>query len=165
MPDDTTTTDPKSPNTSQGDDGFRPITTQEDLDRVLGDRLKRERAKFADYDELKAKAARLDELEAANKSELEKANERAAEAEEVARKAAADALRLKVALRHGISDEDAELFLTGHDEETLTRQAERLAAATSDRKKKGPVVPGEGSSPATAASDEREAARQLFGGG
>jgi len=47
--------------------------TQADLDRTLGERLSRERAKFADYDDLKAKASRLAELEDANASELEKA--------------------------------------------------------------------------------------------
>jgi hypothetical protein len=42
--------------------------------------------------------------------------------------ARAEALRLRVASKFGIGDEDADLFLTGSDEETLTKQAERLAA-------------------------------------
>ncbi|WP_108869942.1 hypothetical protein [Tessaracoccus timonensis] len=46
---------------------FQPITSQEQLNALLGDRLARERTKFADYDKLKAKA------EKANLSELEKA--------------------------------------------------------------------------------------------
>ena len=33
--------------------------TQADLDRIVSERLQRERAKFADYDDLKAKAAGL----------------------------------------------------------------------------------------------------------
>ena len=49
--------------------------TQSQLDAIVADRLKREREKYPDYDDLKAKAARLDELEAANKSELEKAQQ------------------------------------------------------------------------------------------
>lgn len=51
---------------------FQPITSQEQLDRVLGERLGRERAKFADYDEIKGKAAKFDELDAASKTELQK---------------------------------------------------------------------------------------------
>lgn len=42
--------------------GFTPITSQEQLNSVLADRLRRERAKYADYAELQAKAAASDEL-------------------------------------------------------------------------------------------------------
>ena len=49
--------------------------TQAELDAIVGDRLKRERAKYADYDEFKAKAAKYDEAEEAGKSELQKAVE------------------------------------------------------------------------------------------
>lgn len=51
--------------------------TQVELDRIVGERLAREREKYADYDAFKEKAARFDELEEANKSELQKAQERA----------------------------------------------------------------------------------------
>jgi hypothetical protein len=56
--------------------------TQEDVDRVVGERLARERQKYADYDDLKSKAAKLDDLEAANKTELERAIARAEKAEQ-----------------------------------------------------------------------------------
>ena len=36
---------------------FEPITTQDDLDRIISARLSREREKYADYDALKAAAA------------------------------------------------------------------------------------------------------------
>jgi len=70
-------------NTAGQDHGeeFKAITSQADLDRIIGDRLARERGKFADYDELKAKAAKLDEHEQASKSEVQKAIERAEAAE------------------------------------------------------------------------------------
>lgn len=109
---------------------FTPITSQDELNRIIGERVRR--AKPADYDDLKVKAARLDEIEAANKSELEKANDAKASAELERDTARAEALRLRVAVKHGISDEDADLFLTGADEDTLTRQAERLAARNED---------------------------------
>ena len=50
--------------------------TQAELDAIVSDRLKRDRAKYADYDDLKAKAEKYDELDEANKSELQKAVER-----------------------------------------------------------------------------------------
>lgn len=51
--------------------------TQADLDAKITERLNRERAKFADYGDLQAKAARLEEIETANASELEKAVKKA----------------------------------------------------------------------------------------
>jgi hypothetical protein len=53
--------------------GYIPPSSQADLDRIINDRLARERAKFADHADLKAKAARLDQIEAANATDLEKA--------------------------------------------------------------------------------------------
>jgi hypothetical protein len=60
---------------------FTPVTSQEQFDRMVQDRIAREQKKFADYDDLKAKAGKYDELEAKNQSELEKANARAAKLE------------------------------------------------------------------------------------
>ena len=72
--------------------------------------------------------AQLKEFQDRDKSEAEKLAERAAAAEKTAADKAAEVLRLRTALQYGISDEDAETFLTGADEATITRQAERLAA-------------------------------------
>ena len=49
--------------------------TQAEMDAIIGDRLKRERAKYADYDEAKAALDELTKLKEASKSELEKAVE------------------------------------------------------------------------------------------
>lgn len=53
-------------------DGFQPITSQDALNAIVEKRLSRERAKYSDYDELKAKAAKFDEFEEAQKSEAER---------------------------------------------------------------------------------------------
>lgn len=151
-----------SETTSGAGDEFKAITSQEELNEVIGKRLERERSKVADYDDLKAKAARLDEIEAANKSELEKAEERAAAAEAAREKAVAEGLRFRIAAKHGISDEDAELFLTGKDEDTLLAQAKRLADREADRKKNGNQAPREGTNPPHETDDVREFARALF---
>lgn len=163
-PDQSTPT-PDGPNPSSGDTsaaGGEPKTITM-TSQQLADRLAR--AKPADYDEIKAKAARLDEIEQANKSEIERATEARTAAERERDAAKAEALRLRVATKHGISDEDADLFLTGTDEATLTRQAERLAGRAADRMKQGNHVPREGNPPNRGADrqDEREFARALFG--
>lgn len=51
--------------------------TQAEVDAIVGDRLKRDRAKYADYETLKQKAEKLDALEEQSKTELEKVTERA----------------------------------------------------------------------------------------
>lgn len=57
---------------------FTPITSQEEFDERIKARIARVKATPpADYEELKAKAAKLDKLEEASKSELQKATERA----------------------------------------------------------------------------------------
>ena len=59
--------------------------TQEQVNRMIQERLARAKAEPpADYDELKAKAARLDELEDAQKSELERITEQATKAQQSA---------------------------------------------------------------------------------
>lgn len=53
--------------------------TQAQLDAIVADRLARERQKYADYDTLKDKADKFDAAAEANKSELQKATEKADE--------------------------------------------------------------------------------------
>jgi hypothetical protein len=142
---------------------FTPITSQDDLNRIIAERVQRERGKYADYKDLKAKAARLDEIEEANKTEAQKAAERLAKAEQTARDAEARALRREIALEHQLGKDDAALLDALTDEDKMRALAARLAAGTG---KKSNYVPREGSNPAvTGAGDEREAVRGLFGSG
>ena len=46
--------------------------TQAEMDAIIGDRLKRERAKYADYEDVKAKAQQFDAAQEAAKTDLEK---------------------------------------------------------------------------------------------
>ncbi len=57
-----------------------------------------------------------------------------------------DLLRARVQARYGISDADADLFLTATDEDTLNRQAEALAARSKPGSR-GPVVASQGNHP------------------
>ena len=74
-----------------GKDEFKAITSQKDLDRVLADRLRRQKEQFKDYDDLKTKAAKFDELDAQSKTDLEKAQQAQADAETKAAAALATA--------------------------------------------------------------------------
>lgn len=93
--------------------------SQADVDRIVKERLARVKADPpADYEELKTKASKLDDLEAANKTELEKAQERMAKAERAAADAAERAqehlLRAAVvaeAARKNVIDPEAAMAL------------------------------------------------------
>lgn len=107
----------------------------------------------------KAAADRLAEIEEANKTEAQKQADRLASLEREAHQAKAEALRFKIASKFQIGEEDAELFLTGTDEETLTKQAERLAqrADEAGRPRAPKPDPNQGRTPNGAPLDPRSA--------
>lgn len=155
--------------TPASDDGFKPIESQEDLNRIIQERVKR--AVPADLKEIKAKAAQFDKLTEESQTEIEKAANRAAAAEAAVAEVPAkvsEGLKAHLVALHKINDEDAELFLTASDPDLLLKQVERLMgrAAEDDaaRKKGGGVVPREGKNPAAKEDEDREAVRGLFGG-
>lgn len=51
--------------------------TQAELDEIVKNRVAKEKARFQDYEALKEKASKFDEIEEANKTELQKATEKA----------------------------------------------------------------------------------------
>jgi transcriptional regulator len=99
--------------------------TQDQVNALIAKEKGRIQSKFADYNDLKAAAAKLEEIEAANASELEKAQKRAADLEAKLAEASASALRQKVAMEKELP---AKLvpFLTATDEEGLAEQAATL---------------------------------------
>lgn len=102
--------------------------------------------------ENKTAADRLAAIEEAQKTESQKAADRIAALEAEASDAKALALRFKIAAKFAVNDDDADLFLTGKDEATLTKQAQRLAARTAEAgKARTPKPdPGQGKPGATA---------------
>ncbi|WP_024865601.1 capsid assembly scaffolding protein Gp46 family protein [Butyrivibrio sp. FCS014] len=100
--------------------------TQAELDKVVADRLARERQKYEGFSELKEKAAKFDELEAASKTELQKATEKAEKLEKELTALKKDAelrtIKAKVATETGVPAE----LLTGATEEECTAQANLL---------------------------------------
>jgi hypothetical protein len=101
----------------------------------------------------------LDELKASQLTNEERITAELSKVVAERDQALADLLRWRVATRFGIADEDVDLFLTGTDEETLTKQAERLAERTPSTNG-GLYVPQEGRNPSVPAlnSDDLEGA-------
>lgn len=159
-----TSTETSSENTApEPQEGTEQAEDAKTFDADYVAKLRQEAAKYRTEAKANAEAAqRLAEIENANKSEAEKAAERIAQLEKDAASARAEALRFKVASKHGISDEDADLFLTASDEETLTKQAERLAARYEDAGKPRPPKPdrtqGRQSGGSTSTADQFAAA-------
>lgn len=151
-----------------GNSGFTPPASQEELNRIISERVAREKAKYADHADLKAKAARLAEIEQASLTETEKTAQRIAAADaavaEVPAKVA-ESLRTHLVALHEINAEDAELFLTANDPELLLKQVQRLIGREADRKKSGGRAPAQGRTPSNSGTDtsEREFVRGLFG--
>ena len=100
--------------------------TQAELDQIISDRLKRERDKYTDYDALKEKAQKFDQIEENAKTELQKATERAEklEAELSVMKHAEEVrtIREKVANTTGVPTS----LLSGDTEEDCTAQAKAI---------------------------------------
>ena len=81
--------------------------TQTDLERIVGERLARERSKYGDYDQLKTAAEELANIKEAQATETEKALKTAAKETEAKVRAELEPrmLRLEVALAAGLPDE------------------------------------------------------------
>lgn len=157
--------------------------TQADVDRLIGDRLARQKdqltSQFADYDDLKAASTRLKEIEDAQKSEQQKANDKIAElnkkledqAAEVA-KANLAALKSEVARVKGVPANR----LHGKTQEELEADADAYLTELAGREqtKRNPPKPpaanlksGASSSDNNGLSDKARAAqmlRQMRGG-
>ncbi len=100
--------------------------TQSEMNAILADRLARERGKYADYDALKAKAEQFDRAEEAGKTELQKANERAAalkqQLDSLNRENTLRTLRADVSQKTGVPAD----LLTADTGEECARQAEAI---------------------------------------
>lgn len=132
--------------TSADRHAFTPITTQEDLDKVIGARLARERDKYADYDDLKAAASKLADAEA--------------RLAQIDAQAALDKIRNDVAKEAGVPAE----LLRGSTKDELTAHASALAEALRARPSV-PVIPTQGATPSVSDADSarRAFAQELFG--
>ena len=115
-----------------GSEDFTPITSQADLDKIVGARLAREKQKYADYETLREKAAKADK----DAAELAKAREKIADYEA---KAQHDTWVREAALEYEVPEN----LLRGDTLEDL-------------------VLPDQGKAPDSSLSDLQKAARQLF---
>lgn len=105
--------------------------TQEEVNAIVADRLTRERSKYADYDELKAKAGKFDEAAEASKTDLQKLQEAKAEAarlqSQIDTMMKADGIR-KIREKVAAETKVPANLLSGEDEASCKAQAEAILA-------------------------------------
>lgn len=116
---------------------FKPITTQEELDLVIGERLKRQEEslakKYADYDAIKGEKANLEKELAEMRSLVEKSSANTGTLEKTieeltgkVRNYELSSLRTRYAMENGIPYHLAGR-IAGDDEESIKKDAQSLA--------------------------------------
>lgn len=114
--------------------------TQAELDEIVKSRLAKERAKYTNYEELQKKASKFDEMEEVNKSELQKATEKAEALQKqidlLNQEKEIRSIREKVSKDTGVP---ADLLL-GVTEEDCIAQAQGILAYKNDTTGKYPNV-------------------------
>ena len=116
---------------------FKPITTQEELDSIIGERLKRQKEsiskQYTDYEELKTKNVdlkkELTELKKSLESSTSSKTELEKQIEELTGKVKAhdlSSLKIKYALENGIPYNLAGR-ISGDDEESIKADAQSLS--------------------------------------
>ena len=139
--------------------------TQEELNKIVQERIGAEKDKYKDYDEIKSK---LQGLEDANKSELEKLTEKLAAAESKAKDletaAQVATWRVEVRKEKGIP-ETMDALLTGTTQEEIKAQADIIVTNITKGAGKPVIQSDKGdNTQKTAVSSWAETAKQLTGG-
>jgi hypothetical protein len=118
--------------------GAKPRTfTQEEVDRIINERLGRERGRKSDYEELKEKAGQTSDLESKLSKALEENERLKSEAKQAEHEKELSAIRANVAARHGITDPGV---LAGDDEKQIGEYAEKLMKMFADMRSRGTVA-------------------------
>lgn len=137
------------------------ILPQSEVDGIIEKRLERERGKYSDYDDLKAKASKVDSITSDYESKLKEKDTKIGELSTEVTSAKLGVTKIKIASEFKLSDE-AQEFLTGDSEDKLREQAEKLSKVGGGKKvvitKKGKPVDNDGK-----AGDSKSIARNLFG--
>lgn len=118
--------------------------TEDQVNDIVQKRLARERAKFADYDELKTKASQFDQLADSKKSETQKLQEQIDALNVSLKQKDLETARLRVVQKYSIPDE-AVKFLQGEDSDSLEESGKELQKLLKSQKKL--VIPSEGKQP------------------
>lgn len=106
------------------------LLPQTEVDKVVETRLERQKKslteQFADYDELKEKAGKVDSIASEYDEKLKAKDTELSEAQKLVGSAKLETVKVKAIHQFKLSDELSE-FLNGDDEKTILAQAEKLS--------------------------------------
>jgi len=135
------------------------LFTQDEFETNIGPRLKREREKFKDYDDLKEKVGSIDRIKSEYESKLAEKDVLVGELTTKVKAAELGTEKVKIASKYKLSD-DALEFLDGDSVEALEAKAEKLSKLAPG----GKVVVKKSGKPAEGEADgNRSIARNLLG--
>ena len=135
------------------------LHTQADMDKVVEGRLERQRKQFADYDDLKEKAGKVDTI---SKEWEDKLKAKDTEVTELSGKVKAAELgteKVKIIHEFGLKDELHE-FVTGETADEMRERAEKLAKGVGGGKV---VIKKNGKPGEETTTDSKSIAKNLFG--
>lgn len=135
------------------------LFTQAEIDTdIIPKRLERERKKFADYDDLKEKAGKVDTISKEFKDKLKGKETEIDTVKGDLGKAKLETVKVKAIHKFKLSDELSE-FINGDDEDTILTQAEKLSKGVGGSAVKIDKTP----KPGEKTSDTKKVAQGLFG--
>lgn len=147
--------------TKDGDDYVKvdeTLHTQADLDKVVKDRAERlARQQYADYDELKEKAGKVDTVTKEYEDKLKAKGDEVTTLQGDLKKAKLETTKSNLVREFKLSDEQAE-FMEGDDEDALRKRAEKLSKLTGG----GGVNIQKNKKPEGKATDSKALAGKLF---
>ena len=144
----------------EGDD-YKEVDAflQPEVDEIVTKRLDRERGKFADYDQLKEKAGKVDTIESEWKTKLEAETGKVTDLEKQVGAAKLETEKVKIVHEFKLPEDLAE-FVTGDTADVMRTKAEKLAKGVKpgsvdlDKKPKPSDEKG---------TDSKQVAGKLFG--
>jgi hypothetical protein len=138
------------------------VLPQTEVDGIIEKRLERERGKYSDYEDLKAKAVKVDTIASDYENKLKEKDTKIGDLSKEVSTARLEGTKIKIATQFKLSDE-AQEFLTGDSEDKLREQAEKLSKVGGGKK----VVVTKNGKPSgnddKKSGDSKSIARNLFG--
>lgn len=136
------------------------LLTQVDVDKVVETRLERQKKQFADYDDLKEKANKVDTISKEYEGKLKEKDTKIGELSGEVKKATLETDKVKILREFKLSDDVAD-FITGDTADDMRQKAEKLQKHV---KSDGKVVIKKDGKPGDKDTDSKKIAKSLFGG-
>lgn len=135
------------------------LLTQADVDKVVETRLERQKKQYADYDELKEKATKVDTIAKDYEEKIKTVSTEKSELEKKLGQAQLETDKVRIVHEFKLS-KDLEEFVTGETADEMRQRAEKLAKGIPG----GKVVIKKDGKPDDKQTDSKKIAKSLFGG-